>query len=57
MPVGLSNLDLQSHLDGLKKSVIVKFELTAAALSNVYRFQKSNYQEHPPNYTEILDEL
>jgi len=40
MPVGLSNRDLQSHLDSLKKSVLVKFELTVASLCRIHVVSK-----------------
>jgi hypothetical protein len=53
MHVGLSNRDLQSHLDSLKKSVVVKFQLSRLPMSNPCCFQKSSYREHHSNYTEI----
>lgn len=53
MHVGLSNRDLQSHLDSLKKSVVVKFQLTVVPLCRIHCFQKSSYREHHSNYTEI----
>ena len=40
MPVGLSNRDLQSHLDSLKKSVLVKFQLTVASLCRIHVVSK-----------------
>jgi hypothetical protein len=40
MPVGLSNRDLQSHLDSLKKSVVVKFQLTVASLCRIHVVSK-----------------
>jgi hypothetical protein len=40
MPVGLSNRDLQSHLDSLKKSVLVKFELTVASICRIHVVSK-----------------
>ncbi len=40
MPVGLSNRDLQSHFDSLKKSVLVKFELTVSSLCRIHVVSK-----------------
>jgi hypothetical protein len=40
MPVELSNRDLQCHLDCLKKSVLVKFELTVASQCRIHVVSK-----------------
>ena len=54
MHVGLSNRDLQSHLDSLKKSVVVKFQLTVVPLCRIHVVSKKVvYREHHSNYTEI----
>jgi hypothetical protein len=45
--VGLSNRELQSHLDSLEKSVLLKFELTVVYLCRIHVVpKKSSYQEH-----------
>lgn len=51
MPVGLSDRDLQSHLDSLKKSVLVKFELTVVSLCRIHVVSKK-LPRAPSNYTE-----
>ena len=38
--MGLSNRDLQSRLDSLKKSVLVKFELTIASACRIHVVSK-----------------
>jgi hypothetical protein len=53
MPVGLSNRDLQSHLDSLKKSVLVKFQLTVASYVEYMLFPKKYFTSPTSNYTEI----
>ena len=45
--MGLSNRVLQSHLDSLEKSVLLKFELTVVSLCRIHVVsKKSSYQEH-----------